>query len=50
MVGDVSFFERDVNHRIDWQDSFALVWSEYEARRSPEGAVIYSGTNCFHLR
>ena len=49
LLGDSSFFERDVQHRIEYQDSFAVVWSDYEARIVPQGEIIYTGTNCFQL-
>lgn len=49
IIGDVTFFEKDVSHRIERVDSFAVVWSDYEARRVPDGEVIYAGTNCFQF-
>ena len=49
LIGNSPFFEKDVAHRIEYKDNFALVWSDYEARKSPDGEIIYTGTNCFQM-
>jgi hypothetical protein len=49
IIGNNAFFERQISYRIEYVDSFAVVSSDYEARFSPIGPVVYSGTNCFQL-
>jgi hypothetical protein len=49
VIGDRSFYEKEVARRIEFKDSFAVYWSDYEARLSAMGDPIYTGTNCFQL-
>lgn len=49
VIGDMPFYEQEVSHRIEFMDSYAICWSDYEARIDQSSEPIYIGTNCFQL-
>ena len=49
VIGDMPFYEKEVTHRIEFMDSYAIYWSDYEARLNLSSEPIYKGTNCFQL-
>jgi hypothetical protein len=43
------FYEREIGHRVEQRGHVAQVWSEYEARRAPDGPPFMRGVGSFQL-